>query len=82
MAKRKLPPVTGEYRVTPSPRRRTITASTAFNNAWRDALKKAAAEWGEKGREVHVDVDVRYTARIDVWNPGGIGVCGVTLTPR
>lgn len=82
MAAKKLPPVTGEYRVTPSARRRTIAASTAFNAAWRDALKKGAAAWGEKGKEVNVQVGVRYDARIDVWNPGGIGICSVTLTPK
>jgi hypothetical protein len=74
-------PVTGTFNV-PKDRRESYPASHAFDEAWARALRRAAEQWrNEDGSEAQVRVRVEYTARVDVWNPGGIGVCGVTLTP-
>jgi hypothetical protein len=73
-----LKPVVGTYTV-PKDRRAKISASAAFDVAWERALVKAADAWGPTAQ---VRVDVSYRARIDVWNPGGIGMCSVVLTPR
>lgn len=81
MAAQRRKPVTGTFNV-PRNRRDRIAASEAFDRAWENALTKAARAWAPDGGEVRVDVDVSYRARVDVWNPGGIGVCSVTLTPR
>jgi hypothetical protein len=71
-------PVTGTYTV-PKNRREKISASDAFDAAWERALDSAQKQWGPTAQ---VRVDVSFRARIDVWNPGGIGMCSVVLTPR
>jgi hypothetical protein len=72
-----LRPVTGTFSV-PKNRREMIPASHAFDAAWTNALEKAVAQWGPTN---DVKVEVQYRARIDIWNPGGIGWCSVTLVP-
>jgi hypothetical protein len=73
-----LKPVTGTFNV-PKDRRDTYPPSRAFDEAWRKALDKAAKQWGVAANGTQVDV--HYRARIDVWNPGGVGWCSVTLAP-
>jgi hypothetical protein len=55
-----------------------IKPHEGFDRAWQNALEKAAKEWAGKS---HTSVRVRYRARIDVWNPGGIGEYQVIITP-
>jgi hypothetical protein len=72
-----LKPVTGTYTV-PKNRLEKIAASHAFDAAWDNAIQKAVQQWGPTNE---VKVDVQYRARIDIWNPGGVGWCAVTLIP-
>jgi hypothetical protein len=74
-------PVTGTYTVKKSGRDTHIRPSEAYDAAWKDALDKAAKKWGVAGTLVQVKVRVEYGARIDITNPGGVGVCTVTLIP-
>jgi hypothetical protein len=77
MANGKLKPVRGEHRPAEH-ERHTIAPSEAFDHAWRDALAKAREEWGAPNE---VRVEVKLEADIHIWNPGGIGVCVVSLSP-
>jgi hypothetical protein len=77
MANGKFEAVRGEHRVDED-KRHTISASEAFDHAWRDALDKARTQWGAPNE---VRVEVKLEADIHVWNPGGIGVCVVQLVP-
>jgi hypothetical protein len=71
-------PVTGNYKPRSS-ERLEITPSAGFDRAFRVALAKAAQQWGSPN-EVAVDVHMR--ARIDIWNPGGVGMYSIILDPR
>jgi len=71
-------PVTGTYTVPKNLRAKAVP-SHVFDLAWQNAIEKAVAQWGVAGNGTKVEV--RYQARIDIWNPGGIGWCGVTLIP-
>ena len=73
-----LKPITGTYTV-PKAQREHIAASHAFDAAWHNAIQKAAQDWGASANGTKVEV--RYQARIDIWNPGGVGWCGVTIIP-
>jgi len=73
-----LRPITGTYTV-PKPQRQRIAASSAFDLAFHDAVHKAAEAWGVAANGTKVEV--QYRARIDIWNPGGVGWCSVTLKP-
>jgi hypothetical protein len=81
MAESTLRPVTGTYTVKKTGRDIGIRPSEAFDAAWQNALDRAARAWGEPGKPVQVKVRVEYGARIDITNPGGVGVCTVTLIP-
>lgn len=78
MSSRKFEPVRGEH-VVAQDERHTIAASEAFDRAWRHALEQAREQWGAPAE---VDVDVHLHAQIHLWNPGGIGICTVTLAPQ
>jgi hypothetical protein len=73
-----LRPITGTYTV-PRAQRQKIAASVAFDFAWHNAVEKAADTWGPAADGTKVEV--QYRARIDIWNPGGVGWCSVTLIP-
>jgi hypothetical protein len=77
MANGNLKPVRGEHRPAEH-ERHTIRASEAFDQAWAHALEQARNEWGAPNE---VRVEVKLEADIHIWNPGGIGVCVVTLSP-
>jgi hypothetical protein len=77
MANGNFHPVRGEHRVDDD-KRHTIKASEAFDAAWAHALEQARDQWGAPNE---VRVEVRLEADVHVWNPGGIGVCVVQLTP-
>lgn len=69
--------ITGTF--TPAEDERlTIQPHEGFDRAWQDALEQAAKRWAGKAE---TPVRVRYRARIDVWNPGGIGQYKVVITP-
>jgi hypothetical protein len=59
-----------------------IAPHEGFNQAWANALEQAAQEWHKEGDpRVEIPVTVEYRARIDIWNPGGIGQYHVIITP-
>jgi hypothetical protein len=61
---------------------RDIPAHVGFDEAWKDAIAQAEREWHRPGQgRVEIPVTVEYHARIDIWNPGGIGQYGVKITP-
>jgi hypothetical protein len=59
-----------------------IEPHVGFNLAWQDALRNAESAWHKRGEPpVQIPVTVELRARIDIWNPGGIGQYHVILTP-
>jgi hypothetical protein len=59
-----------------------IPAHEGFDKAWEDAIKQAESQWHKKGDPpISVVVKVEYSARIDIWNPGGVGQYVVTISP-
>jgi hypothetical protein len=61
---------------------RDLSPHEGFNRAWNDALDKAAKEWHREGEPpIEVPVVIEYRARVDIWNPGGIGQYHVSITP-
>lgn len=76
MATVKPEPVVGTYR-PPEGERQYFSATEGFDRAMRAALDKAR-EW-PKPAEFYVRV--LFEARVDVWNPGGIGAYAVILDP-
>jgi hypothetical protein len=78
-----LPPITGTYPPEGiSKDLREIPAHVGFDLAWNDAIELAKAAWHKEGDpRIEVPVTVEYNARIDIWNPGGIGQYQVKITP-
>jgi len=59
-----------------------IPAHEGFDEAWNDAIEQAKELWHKPGApRVEIPVTVEYIARIDIWNPGGIGQYHVKITP-
>ncbi len=59
-----------------------IPPHEGFNQAWKDALDQAAKAWHKVGEpKVEIPVRVEYLARVDIYNPGGIGQYSVKITP-
>jgi hypothetical protein len=52
-----------------------------FDNAWRDAMDQADRMW-RRGGEESIEVSVELEARIDFWNPGGIGQYRIKVTEQ
>lgn len=78
-----LPPIIGEYPKQGAEPAREIPAHEGFDQAWDDALKKAAAQWHDKGAPpISVPVSIQYIARVDIQNPGSIGQYKVIITPH
>jgi hypothetical protein len=84
MATEGLGPITGTF---PKERMsdeelREIPAHEGFDQAWRDAIAQAEKTWHTPGQDrVEQAVTVEYSARIDIWNPGGIGQYSVKINP-
>jgi len=78
-----LGPITGTYPPEGEDRRvKEIAPHEGFDQAWRSALDQAAKQWHKEGEpRVEIPVTVEYRARIDIWNPGGIGQYHVIITP-
>jgi hypothetical protein len=79
-----LGPITGTFPKEPmsDDELRELSAHEGFDQAWNDAVAQAARKWHEPGQDrVEIRVTVEYFARIDIWNPGGIGQYGVKITP-
>ena len=78
-----LGPITGTFPPEGDDRdMKEIDPHEGFNQAWANALDQAAREWHKEGEpRVEIPVTVEYRARIDIWNPGGVGWCSVTLKP-
>lgn len=70
-------PVVGTYK-PPEGERQHFSATMGFDRAMKAALDEAACQW-PKPAEFHVRV--HFEARVDVWNPGGIGAYAVILDP-
>jgi hypothetical protein len=47
-------------------------AHDGFDRAWEDALEQADRTW-RRDTEETIEVTVEMEARLDFWNPGGIG---------
>jgi hypothetical protein len=61
---------------------RALPAHEGFDQAWKDAIAQAEKAWHTPGQgRVEIPVTIEYQARIDIWNPGGIGQYGVKITP-
>jgi hypothetical protein len=79
---RDLPPIQGDF-----PRRderdvREVAPHEGFDLAWEHALEQAVERWHKPGEPpVEIPVSVEYRARVDIWNPGGIGHYSVIITP-
>jgi hypothetical protein len=79
-----LGPITGTFPKHPlsDDQLREIPAHEGFDQAWRDAIAQAEKEWHSPGQDrVEIPVTIEYHARIDIWNPGGIGQYNVKITP-
>jgi len=78
-----LPPITGTFPKDGDPRDvRELSPHEGFDQAWKDVLDQAAEAWHRKGEDpVEIPVRVELFARIDIWNPGGIGQYRVKVTP-
>ncbi|MDX6484811.1 MAG: hypothetical protein QOE95_2584 [Gaiellaceae bacterium] len=60
-----------------------IPAHVGFDEAWKDAIAQAEKAWHSPGQDrVEIPVTIEYEARIDIWNPGGIGQYNVKITPH
>jgi hypothetical protein len=79
-----LPPVTGTW--PPDEEHRDlekIPPHEGFDNAIQDAVDRAAAAWHKSGDDpIKVWALVELYARVDIYNPGGIGQYGAKLTPK
>ncbi|MFN2627829.1 MAG: hypothetical protein ABR569_04230 [Gaiellaceae bacterium] len=75
---KRLKPVTGTYKPRAA-ERLEITPSAGFDRAFKVALEKAREQWGAPNE---VAVNIHTQARIDIWNPGGVGMYMVTLSPK
>ena len=78
-----LGPITGTFPPEGDDRdMKEIDPHEGFNQAWANALDQAAREWHKEGEpRVEIPVTVEYRARIDIWNPGGIGQYHVIINP-
>jgi hypothetical protein len=54
-------------------------ARVGFDQAWQDAIRQAEEQWRSEDVE-SIEVTVEYEARLDFWNPGGIGQYKVKIT--
>ena len=64
-------PIVGVY----EPERDSIMKTPAhvgFDRAWEDALRQVDETWRREAEET-IEVTVELEARLDYWNPGGIG---------
>jgi hypothetical protein len=78
-----LPPVTGVWPPDESQDVSRIEPHQGFNNAIGEAIDRAAETWHNKGDpSISVWARVDLFARVDIYNPGGIGRYGATLTPQ
>ena len=72
-------PIVGEF----SPDTRNDILETpphiGFDRAWEDALGKADKSW-RRGEDESIEVTVELEARLDFWNPGGIGQYRVKIS--
>jgi hypothetical protein len=72
-------PITGIF----EPESRTDVLETpigvGFDKAWQDALDQAEGGWRRTDEET-IEVRVELEARLDFWNPGGIGQYRVKIT--
>ncbi len=84
MAIEGLDPITGKFPKEPmgDDQLRELPAHEGFDQAWKDAIAQAETAWHRPDQDrVEIPVTVEYVARIDIWNPGGIGQYSVKITP-
>ena len=78
-----LPPVTGTWPPDEDMDVSRVEPHEGFNNAIRAAIDEAAEKWHEKGTDpMTVWAKVTLYTRVDIYNPGGIGRYGATLSPE
>jgi len=73
-------PIIGRFEPTSKDDFLDTPAHVGFDRAWQDALDQAGKNWRRQEQE-EIEVTVEYEARIDFWNPGGIGQYSVKITP-
>jgi hypothetical protein len=71
-------PITGVYEPPEDERLRT-PPHTGFDKAWEDAIDQADRSWRREEKE-SIEVTVEFEARLDFWNPGGIGQYRVKIS--
>jgi hypothetical protein len=73
-------PITGIYEPESKSTLLETPPHIGFDKAWRDALDQAEQQWRSEEEE-SIPVTVELEARLDFWNPGGIGQYKVKVTP-
>ena len=65
-------PIVGRYEPGSHADILELPVHVGFDNALKDALDQAEQTW-RRGGEESIEVSIELEARIDFWNPGGIG---------
>jgi hypothetical protein len=71
-------PIIGVFEPAQDDRLRT-PPHTGFDKAWEDALDQVDRSWRREEKE-SIEVTVELEARLDFWNPGGIGQYRVKIS--
>jgi hypothetical protein len=75
-------PITGEHEPESKSALLETPPHVGFDKAWADAIDRAGRQWrSEDDPEESIEVTVELQARLDFWNPGGIGQYKVKITP-
>jgi hypothetical protein len=73
-------PITGTYEPDSKNTVLEIPPHVGFDKAWDDAIEQAERHWRSEEEE-SIPITVELEARLDFWNPGGIGQYRVKITP-
>jgi hypothetical protein len=65
-------PITGVFEPRSQDELLATPPHAGFDKAWQDALDQAERQWRREEKE-SFEVTVEFEARLDFWNPGGIG---------
>ena len=75
-------PITGTYEPDSRKTVLELPPHVGFDRALDDAIDRAAREWRSEGdAEESIEVTIELEARLDFWNPGGIGQYKAKITP-
>jgi hypothetical protein len=73
-------PITGIFEPESSSAVLETPAHIGFEKALDDAVDQADRQWRTKDEE-SIEVTIELEARLDFWNPGGIGQYRAKITP-